>query len=148
MKFVWDIEGNDWADFAEEAKSGDLSCLGECIGSCRVGDLCFDIRPWGDEVINLGFELFCGGVDTGYGYSAEEAMKEGNYNDKYEVPEELLYPYDEVGYGEFPDEIWTVDLEQFKAIAEGYFRKFISETNETYGLADLAAKANEPLHIW
>jgi len=75
-------------------------------------------------------------------------MKEGNYNDKYEVPEELLYPYDEVGYGEFPDEIWTVDLEQFKAIAEGYFRKFISETNETYGLADLAAKANEPLHIW
>lgn len=140
MKFVWDMEENDWEEFANAIDRGAFDVAysaGEFLGCCRVGDLCFDIRAWnGGEWTGWGYELFCGGVDTGYGYST----KESKYN------QVNGYPYDEVDYGEFPIELATCSLEEFQKHAEVIFEEFIKTTN--YSNADLIAKANEPLHEW
>lgn len=154
MKFVWNMEEKTWEEFANAIDRGAFDVahmVGEYLGCCRVGDLCFDIRAWspGEFWNGWGFELFCGGVDTGYGYSSREAMeKNPQYKTKREVPDELLYPYDEVDYGEFPDGFETYTLQEFKKAAEKVFEAFIVSKSENYDSADLIAKANEPLHVW
>lgn len=150
MNFVWDMNEKDWNKFTNAVKRNDLDLAymeGEYLGCCRVGDLCFDIRAWsGGEWSGWGFELFCGGVDNGYGYSSREAMANGKYKDKYDVPDELLYPYDEVDYGEFPAEFASYSLAEFQSKAEPIFEELIRTSN--YDGADLLAKAEEPLHVW
>lgn len=154
MNFVWDMNEETWNEFADaiDRKAFDVAhMLGEFLGCCRVGDLCLDIRAWNlaeDEWSGWGFELFCGGIDRGYGYSATDAMKTNPEWTKYTAPEELLYPYDEVCYGEFPAGFETYTLEEFQKAAEKVFEKFINDQNKIYGKADLIAKANEPLHVW
>lgn len=155
MKFAWGIDEEKWGAFAKAINEENFLAAydeGDCIGCCRVGDLCFDIRAWnGGDWTGWGFELFCGGVDTGYGYSAREAMKTGKYENKWEVPDELQYPYDEVDYGEF--DMWYNEplppLDEFKVKAETVFEEFINSHRDSYiDNADLMAKANEPLHVW
>ena len=150
MNFVWDMNEKDWNKFTNAVKRNDFDLAymeGEYLGCCRVGDLCFDIRAWhGGEWAGWGFELFCGGVDSGYGYSSREAMANGKYKDKYDVPDELLYPYDEVDYGEFPAEFASYSLTEFQRKAEPIFEELIRTSN--YDGADLLAKAEEPLRVW
>lgn len=150
MNFVWDMNEKDWNKFTNAVKRNDLDLAymeGEYLGCCRVGDLCFDIRAWhGGEWAGWGFELFCGGVDSGYGYSSREAMATGNYESKWDVPDELLYPYDEVDYGEFPNGFASYSLTEFQRKAEEIFEQFIADCN--YDTADLTAKANASLHVW
>ena len=152
MKFVWEMDEEKWENFADaiDRDAFDVAYSeGEFLGSCRTGDLCFDIRAWnGGEWSGWGFELFCGGVDTGYGYSQREALATGKYKDKWDVPEELEYPFDEVDYGEFPAGFSSYSLKEFQEKAEPVFEEFIKEKSVTYSEADLIAKANEPLHIW
>lgn len=150
MNFVWDMNEKDWNKFTNAVKRNDLDLAymeGEYLGCCRVGDLCFDIRAWhGGEWAGWGFELFCGGVDSGYGYSSREAMAIGKYKNKHDVPDELLYPYDEIDYGEFPNGFASYSLAEFQSKAEPIFEELIRTSN--YDGADLLAKAEEPLHIW
>lgn len=150
MNFVWDMNEKDWNKFTNAVKRNDLDLAymeGEYLGCCRVGDLCFDIRAWhGGEWAGWGFELFCGGVDSGYGYSSKEAMATGKYKNKHDVPDELLYPYDEVDYGEFPNGFASYSLTEFQRKAEPIFEELIRTSN--YDGADLLAKAEEPLHVW
>ena len=157
MKFVWDMDEEKWEEFAEAIDRGAYDVAkweGYFLGYCRVGDLCFDIRAWhcdSDEEWNgWGFELFVGGIDdeTG-GYSSGPAMDDNpEYKSKYDVPDELLYPYANVGYGEFEDWFTGYSLKEFQEAAEPIFEDFIIEQNGTYKKADLLAKANEPLNIW
>ena len=151
LNFNWDMDEKHWEEFANalDRKAHDVAhMVGEYLGCCRVGDLCFDIRAWspGEFWNGWGFELFCGGVDTGYGYSAEDALKTGKYESKWDVPAELQYPYDEVDYGEFPDGFSSYSLTEFQRKAEPIFEELIRTSN--YDGADLLAKAEEPLHIW
>jgi len=152
MKFVWEMNEKNWEEFANavEREAFNVAYMaGEYLGCCRVGDLCFDIRAWnGGEWVGWGFELFCGGVDTCYGYSSADALATGKYKDKYEVPEELLYPYDEVAYGEFPNAYATYTMLEFQKAAEEIFEEFIKKQSKIYNKADLIAKANEELHEW
>lgn len=147
FEFVWEMDNDLWNEFADAVDRGGMFDNNETLGCCRVGDLCFDICTWGDDGLSLGFTLFCGGVD-GYGYSAAEAMESGEYNDKYDVPDALLYPYDEVEYDEFDPELRTVDIDYFKEAAEPIFTKFIVDNNASYNKANLLEKANKPLHVW
>jgi hypothetical protein len=152
MKFVWEMEEKKWNEFTDalDRKAFDVAYMeGEYLGCCRTGDLCFDIRAWsGGEWTGWGFELYCGGVDSGYGYSSREAMESNpEYESKYDVPDELLYPYDEVEYGEFPAGFETYTLAEFKEAAEKVFEQFIETENPHYEVS-LIDKANEPLHVW
>lgn len=154
MKFVWEMNKKEWEEFANalDRKAFDVAhMVGEYLGCCRVGDLCFDIRAWNPEEFwnGWGFELFCGGIDSGYGYSQKEAMEtHPEYKTKLDVPDELMYPYDEVDCGEFPEGFETYTLAEFQNAAEKVFEKFIKEKRHAYYEADLIAKANEELHIW
>jgi len=152
-EFVWEMDENRWKKFADALNRGAYKTaqkVGECLGYCRIGDLCFDVRAWnGGEWAGWGFELYCGGVDTGYGYSAEDAFKKKEYKDKWDVPDEELYPYDEVEYGEFSDSMAGYTMKEFQKRAEEAFRDLIIYKRDSYlDLADLVEKANEPLHVW
>ena len=141
MKFYWDVDEGKWESFRNSGTD-------DFLGYCRTGNLCFDIRSWWYDHSGFGFQLFCGGVDSGYGYSGEDAMKTGKYASKMDVPDELLYPYDEVEMGEFPQEFRSLSFDEFKRKAETVFETFINECWGWYNGADLLQKANEPLHIW
>lgn len=136
MLFFWTKTNEEtWKKFVDAIveKEFDVAHMeGEYLGSCHVGDLCFDVRAWSPDEswCGWGFELFCGGVDTGYNYSEDG------------------YPWDEAGYGDFPDRCLHYDLSVFQKRAEEVFEKFIVEQNKEYKEADLEAKAREPLHIW
>ena len=134
--FVWDLTEEDWKKYPEEMLRNldafDCYNTAGVVGSCRIGDLCFDFRAWGDENgAALGYELYVGGVDSGYN----------------ETPNG--YPYDLVTeYGEFDLGILDLPLEQFKKTAEPLLRDFILKANEKYKAADLVEKANQPLNVW
>lgn len=146
--YVWDMSEENWNGFRNKQKQS-----GVFLGYCRIGDLCFDLRTWdvayGSDG-GWGYELFCGGVDSGYGYSATDALKTGKYEDKYNVPDEALYPYDVVddGYGDFPEGFENMPYDEFKKKAELIFSEAICSAASTYKLANLIDKANEPLHEW
>lgn len=127
--YVWDLDKNGWTDYVMSYEN-DLNNLliDDCIGSCRIGELCFDIliRDYNSGIFCLTFDCYVGGIDSGYGYSHDG------------------YPYDYADGGSFfyNDPCTWMSFEEFKAIAERRFDKFIEE-NEL-----LVAKANEPLHMW
>lgn len=68
MKLVWYLKKEEYEKFQKEQQNFDGSDNGEreYIGSVRTGELCFDILSCGDK---LFFDLYVGGVNTGYGYS-------------------------------------------------------------------------------
>ena len=142
MKFVWDLSEKEWDRYPTEIRhaaewdsDGIVNSAG-VVGCCRVGDLCFDIRAWGqlkpetDKACGLGYELYVGGVEN-YAYDAEGRP--------YDLVEE---------YGEFPISVTEMDLKDFKRMAEKTFRKFIMDVAPRYKYANLMAKANGPLKIW
>jgi len=136
MNFHWYINDDDWKNYPDKVKGafdfdGCANTAG-VVGYARVGELCFDLRAWGNRSENgLGYELFVGGVDSGYNETAKG------------------YPYDLVDeYDEFPMGVLKLPLEEFKKLAEPVFEGFIQMAAHTYKRADLIAKANEPLHEW
>lgn len=139
MKFVWEITKEDWENYPEEIRKaaewdtksygfddGDVNTAG-VFGCCRVGDLVFDFRAWGEySHYGIGYELYVGGVDTGY------SKTQNGY--PYDI-----FPY----YSEFPSSVLDMELEDFERIAEPILENFIKEHAKKYRYADLIAKANE-----
>lgn len=131
MKFVWEINEANYYNYKNLVEEN-IKLFGEAnstgiLGMCRVGDLCFDIRAWGDdESYGIGYELYVGNVDTGYNTTTSG------------IPYDLVEEYDE-----FPAEVLDMSLEDFKKMAEPVFEKFIYKVVPNYTVADLLAKANE-----
>ena len=136
MKFVWEINKEAWNNYKNEI----MECIevdgcpntAGVVGVCRVGDLCFDIRAWGDEDgYGIGYELFVANVDTGY-----NKTKNG-------MPYDLADDYDE-----FPADVLDMSLEDFEAMAEPVFEEFINKAAKYYRYADLLAKVNAPTNYF
>lgn len=111
---------------------------GEYIGSTRVGNLCFDILNWGNH---LWFDLYVGGVDTGYGYSCREEYKD--------------YPYDYADSCSFrwDEDVKDTSLEEFQKELTEYIEEHIEKlegyvTDIKAMAVSLIDKANEELQLW
>lgn len=137
MKFKWNLQP-EFARYKEDQKTYALDeneeGSGEYIGCVRVGNLCYDIIDWGDH---LWFDLYVGGVDTGYGYGADD------------------YPYDYCDLAGFKwdDDLADVSDEDFKKELESFIEEHIN-TFEGYVTdagaiqVNLIEKANEELREW
>ena len=120
----------------QEYRKGTLK-VDECIGQVRIGALCFDVITREYDLLTLDFDLYVGGVDTGYGYST---LAKG-------------YPYDYVDGGDLDvlNNLQNVNYEQFIKIAEEKFTCFLEGLEESYRNKkniSLLKKAEEPLKIW
>lgn len=112
MEFKWDLIEPDFSMYKEnqcthDANSGNK----EYLGSVRIGNLCFDIINYGNH---LWFDLYVGGVDTGYGYGADK------------------YPYDYCDAISFP---WYEDLtimtdNEFKERVEKFIEARLNSREE------------------
>lgn len=125
MNFVWDMEENTWDGFRNHPEDFDLDNF---LGNCRTGELCIDIVLYDWNELLWGYDVYVGGINSGYGYSSRESK--------------TPYPYDYADGGEFPVELFNCSFAEFKTKAEQIFTEYI-ERDET-----LIAKANEPLHLW
>ena len=129
MKFSWE-------NFKEESFNVACDLLKEnegnedYVGSVRIGDLCFDIltREYNDKLY-LDYDLYVGGVDTGYGYSDD-------------------YPYDYAGGGSFNKSCVNMTYEEFRTYAEEVMAHYIKTEEKVYEHASLVAKAEEELNVW
>lgn len=130
----------------------DHCCVYEYFGSVYCGELCFDLLLYNvEDKLYLGFDLYVGGDDTGYGYSCREALASGKYASEKEVPAEEQYPYDEADGGAFPGEgsdqlCLGLTYEEFQTLAEKEFSDYI--LNGPKRMPSLKEKASQPLHIW
>lgn len=130
MTFNWDgFTATDFADYCARVESGTTAYDLDYIGAVRVGELCFDlvVREANDEgtAMFLTYDLYVGGVDTGYGYK-----KDG-------------YPYDYADGKDFADTCTSMSYEDFKKMCEKEFTEFISIKGK-----EIREKAEMPLHIW
>lgn len=135
MKFDWtNFTEIDFVDYCAKAENVILAS-DDYVGCVRVGNLCFDLlmRFNEDEKWQLSYDLYVGGVDTGYGYSGRNSK----------IPN---YPYDYAEGGDFEDTMISMTYEEFQKYAETEFEKYI--TTWPYEAASLVEKANEPLNIW
>lgn len=134
MNFKWNLQP-EFERYKKNQKTyHDNDGSGEYIGSVRVGNLCFDIIDWGNH---LWFDLYVGGVDTGYGYGADN------------------YPYDYCDTASFAwnDDLTNTSDDEFKKELERYIEELIN-TYERY-ITDIGAipvnlieKANTELKEW
>lgn len=136
MKFDWtNFTKVDFVNYCAKAENGDMAS-DDYVGCVRVGDLCFDLVARMDDSCEewyLSYDLYVGGVDTGYGYSSRNS----------EIPD---YPYDYAEGGSFVDGLIWMTYKEFQQYAEEEFEKFI--TTWPYNEASLVDKANEPLKFW
>lgn len=149
----------DWSDFTTQHFKNMMKerefiwyDVSEYLGCVRIGDLCFDfVERWIPEEKpkkHIFFDLYIGGVDSGYGYSYYEPLVLGRYANKYEVPDEEAYPYDEYEKnGEtdqcFSEEVYKLSYEEFVDYVEKVLTNFLDKTESR-----IQGKAKEPLHIW
>ncbi len=141
MEILWILDKDEYEKYKEKQhtyKNDYESGSGDYIGSVRTGALCFDILNWGNH---LWFDLYVGGVDTGYGYSTREGYKG--------------YPYDFCDSASFKwdNDVSSIKFEDFKKNLTEYIEKHI-ETVKEY-VTDVKAipvnllnKANEELSLW
>lgn len=130
MKFDWtNFTKVNFEDYCTMARNS-VNTAHDYIGCVRVGNLCFDILIAYDEKgkMWLAYDLYVGGVDTGYGYTASD------------------YPYDYAEGGNFEDVIISMTYEEFQKYAENQLENYIKTW--PYEKASLIEKANEPLNIW
>lgn len=121
----------DWKNFGLDRFGQTLRKMPErrfadwCVGSVRVGDICFDLvlRDYGDDGLTLTYDTYVGGIDDGYGYGIAH------------------YPYTFADGGSLSV---LPSYGDFKSSAEKVFTEYIND----YGMFDLPAKADMPLHIW
>lgn len=144
MKFDWkDFTEKDFTNYCAKMKD-DVEYDSEYVGCVRVGDLCFDLlirlNENGDQI--LTYDLYVGGVDTGYGYSNINKLNPDMHR------EEDDYPYDYVCGLDFASTCTNMSYEYFKSYAEAEFEHFIEVESESYKEASLIDKANEPLNVW
>jgi hypothetical protein len=136
MKFDWtNFTEVDFVNYCAKAENGAMA-PDDYVGCVRVGDLCFDLLARMDdncEKWHLSYDLYVGGVDTGYGYSDRNS-------------EFKNYPYDYAEGGDFEDGLIWMTYEEFQQYAEQEFEKFILTWQ--YDGASLVEKANEPLKMW
>ena len=128
----------DWSNFSEAAfdvykeKYKDTELYVDTyLGCARVGGLCFDFvtREFTKGTLTLTYDLYVGGVDTGYGYGLDN------------------YPYDFADGGSFKD-VTDMSYKEFVLYAEKVMEEYITENENKYGYASLTAKANENLKKW
>lgn len=134
MKFKWNLQPEFAKYKAEQHTYKDEEGGGEYLGSVRTGNLCFDIIDWGNH---LWFDLYVGGVDTGYGYGTDK------------------YPYDYCDVASFPwyDDLTNVSGEDFKKELGEYIEEHINAmegyvTDVKAIPVNLIDKANEELKEW
>ena len=136
MKFDWtNFTEVDFANYCAKAENGKMGA-DDYVGCVRVGELCFDLMARMDDKCEkwyLSYDLYVGGVDTGYGYSDRSSELKN-------------YPYDYAEGGDFEDGLIWMTYEEFQQYAEQEFEKFI--TTWPYDGASLVEKANEPLKMW
>lgn len=134
MNFKWNLQPEFERYKKNQKTHSDDDGSGEYIGSVRVGNLCFDIIDWGSH---LWFDLYVGGVDTGYSYGADN------------------YPYDYCDTASFAwnDDLTNTSDDEFKKELERYIEELIN-TYERY-VTDIGAipvnlieKANTELKEW
>ena len=148
MEFFWEMEEKDYNEMIQSMNKAALdgSTEDDYYGCVRTGEICVDILAAGSF---LEYSLFVGGIDTGYGYSSREAMEIGNYKTKYDVPDDLMYPYDHVDYfSGFGLELNNMSFDEFKRKTEEKIIMILDDMNKEYNEADLIAEANKPLHVW
>lgn len=129
----------DWREFTEKdfvnycaMVENDQILDNDYVGCVRVGELCFDfVYRYDGEQETLDYDMYLGGVDTGYGYSKIDGT-----------------PYTEGGGGIFEDGLLIgLSYDEFKQTVEKTITNFIvSENNDYRGILVPLAKA--PLHIW
>lgn len=129
---------------------------GLTIGCARTGDVCFDInlRDYRNETgdsddIYLSCDLYIGGIDDGYGYSAEDAMLTGKYLSKFDVPSSEMYPYtyaEDCNCGGHLAEYIGADFGELVDILENE----MSQALIHYAQNNLDARAaiNRPFHVF
>ena len=129
MKFDWTgFTKNDFTDYCAKAEN-DMLYEDDYIGCVRAGNLCFDLMVGlNNDKMYLSYDLYVGGVDSGYGYTVDG------------------YPYDYAEGGNFEDTMISMTYEEFQKYAEEKFELFIKIW--PYEAASLVEKANEPLNIW
>ena len=143
MEFCWDeFTEEDFMKYKFDMQNGKL-VADDWVGNVRIGELCCDLvlREYTEGELTLTYDVYVGGVDSGYGYSTREAMATGKYKDKYEVPDEEQYPYDYADGGDFDDSCVSLSYTHLKKMAEAKIADFIRLNN-------LQEKANAPLHKW
>lgn len=140
--YFWDLQ----SPFYQKFKERQHQCSkdeGDYIGNVRRGSLCFDIVDYGNR---LWFDLYVGGVDTGYAYTNQ-------------LKDYQRYPYDFCRECSFymDDDVRNVSLEDFKYRMEkrlsahllevkGYFPDLMDYERGEY--VDLIQKAKEELLLW
>lgn len=124
--YDWEFDAAAFENYCAKIESGDLFA-DEYVGCVRVGELCFDLvlRELEKDRLTLTFDLYVGGVNSGYGYSKIE-------------PE---YPYDEADGEAFSDDCTGMTYAEFQAMAIGKFENYIQ-------IKHLEDKADMPLHKW
>jgi hypothetical protein len=147
MKFNWSIGSKEWEEFKAKVRNKE-QYADDCIGLVRTGDLCFDLIVTEDEnetaegckatLLTLEYNLYTGGIDTGYAYSKTETGEE--------------YPYDYTEGGDFGN-VFDMSFEEFKKLAEKEMQEYIIVNNhyyyyKEYGYALLLCKADQPLNCW
>lgn len=125
-QFDWrDFDEKTYNDCVKSAHAKDISTI-DYVGAVHVGDLCFDlslIDRTDTEPLYIQYDLYVGGVDSGYGYS------------------ESGYPYDYFDGGCFYNDVIDMPYADFQSMAEKELTEFIDAEG-------FRAKANEHLHIW
>lgn len=139
MKIKWYLKEDDYNKYKKhQHEYGDYDSVGDYIGSVRVGSLCFDIINWGNH---LWFDLYVGGVDTGYGYSD----KKGYENYPYDYADSCSFRWDE--------NVKEITLEEFQKELSEYIEEHIEKmegyvTDVRAIAVSLINKANEDLQLW
>lgn len=140
MEIKWFLKEEEYEKYRKhQHEYQDEDCAeGEYIGSARLGNLCFDILNWGNH---LWFDLYVGGVDTGYGYSDREGFK--NY--PYDFADSVSFRWDE--------DVSEVSIEEFEKDLSEYIEEHINSyegyvTDIGAMPVDLIGKANENLQLW
>ncbi len=139
--FVWNLNENEFENFKEKQRTYKESNYdGGWIGNVRCGLLCFDII---DFDTFLHFDLYVGGVDTGYGYSDR-------------LKDQPDYPYDFCSTHSLhiEDSFTDVTIEEFKVDMEPRIVAHLLEVKgyftDRYPIRyiDLIKKANKELLPW
>ena len=135
MKFDWSgMTREDWTDYCAKMENGQ-EYPDDYIGSVRIGELCFDLvtRQYSEsEGIVLTYDLYVGGIDSGYGYSRIDQN----------------YPYDYAEGSDFEDTCISLSYEEFQLLAEATFLRYLNEGQIFYASANLKQLAEMQLHIW
>ena len=136
FKFVWEIKEEDYKDVENPMEAEEDF---DFIGLLRVGNICFDVMRY---KTNIRFNMFVGGVESGYGTSDQKGYEN--------------YPYDYYDEGEFRIDAKDMSFNEFKDTVEKYIENELIKEDSNY-LADgykectrvnLFDKANEEVKFW